>query len=108
MCEDDHFVLFVPGYIWFWFWLIRSYMLTEFLSHEQGFMLSKSVPADICIVISGKSPEAVLTYVHLHDVEWGTIDSEPPKIVSPWFRTPVPLELTRNVNIWCDMKNTHM
>jgi hypothetical protein len=66
------------------------------------------VPVDICIVISDKSPEAILTYMHLHDVEWETIDSEPPRIVSTWFRTPLPLELTWNVNVWCDMKNTHV
>jgi hypothetical protein len=57
------------------------------------------VPVDICIVISD---------VHLLDVEWGTIDNEPPRIVSPWFGTLLPLELTWSVNIWCDMKNTHV
>ena len=69
-------------------------------------MTFQYVPADICIVISDKSPEAVLTYMHLHDVEWGAIDSEPPRIVSPWFWTLLPLELTQSVNIWCEMKNT--
>jgi len=37
--DDDHFVLFLLGYIQFW--LVRSCMLTEFLSHQQGFFLSK-------------------------------------------------------------------
>jgi len=70
-------------------------------------VIFRYVPADICIVISDKSPEAILTYNHLHDVEWGTIDNKPPRIVSPWFRTPLPLQLTQSVNMWCDMKNTH-
>jgi hypothetical protein len=72
-----------------------------------GSVKFQYVPADICIVISDKSPEAVLTYMHLHDVEWGAIDNEPLRIDSPWFRTPFPLELTQIVNIWCEMKNTN-